>query len=100
MIAPQSRVSRLVGAGRIRVSFEFFPPKTEEMEKSLWESVGRLAPLSPLLGIGVRRMSRSARPFFVAHDRSSSPARERARRPSSCALPRSLTWSRSRARAR
>ena len=47
MIAPQSRVSRLVGAGRIRVSFEFFPPKTEEMEKNLWESVGRLAPLSP-----------------------------------------------------
>ncbi len=22
---------------RIRVSFEFFPPKTEEMEKTLWE---------------------------------------------------------------
>ena len=47
MIAPESRVSRLAGAGRIRVSFEFFPPKTEEMEKNLWESVGRLAPLSP-----------------------------------------------------
>ena len=47
MIAPESRVSRLSGAGRIRVSFEFFPPKTEEMEKNLWESVGRLAPLSP-----------------------------------------------------
>jgi methylenetetrahydrofolate reductase (NADPH) len=47
MIAPQARVSRLSTAGRIRVSFEFFPPKTEEMEKSLWESVGRLAPLSP-----------------------------------------------------
>ena len=31
----------------IRVSFEFFPPKTDEMEKSLWEAVGRLAPLSP-----------------------------------------------------
>ncbi len=34
-------------ARNIRVSFEFFPPKTEEMEKSLWEAVGRLAPLSP-----------------------------------------------------
>jgi methylenetetrahydrofolate reductase (NADPH) len=34
-------------AAAIRVSFEFFPPKTEEMEKSLWEAVGRLAPLSP-----------------------------------------------------
>ncbi|EJW13411.1 5,10-methylenetetrahydrofolate reductase [Rhodovulum sp. PH10] len=31
----------------MRVSFEFFPPKTEEMEKTLWESVTRLAPLSP-----------------------------------------------------
>ncbi|MSQ72064.1 MAG: methylenetetrahydrofolate reductase [NAD(P)H] [Betaproteobacteria bacterium] len=31
----------------ISVSFEFFPPRTEEMEKSLWEAVGRLAPLSP-----------------------------------------------------
>jgi methylenetetrahydrofolate reductase (NADPH) len=32
---------------RIRVSFEFFPPKTEEMEKTLWEAVARLAPLAP-----------------------------------------------------
>ena len=31
----------------VRVSFEFFPPKTEEMEKTLWESIARLAPLSP-----------------------------------------------------
>src|SRR5438067_7418022 len=35
------------GARRIRVSFEFFPPKTEEMEKTLWESITRLAPLKP-----------------------------------------------------
>jgi len=34
-------------AGPIGVSFEFFPPKTEEMEKSLWEAIGRLAPLAP-----------------------------------------------------
>ncbi len=48
-IAP--RASRFVhppGEGaRIRVSFEFFPPKTEEMERTLWESITRLAPLSP-----------------------------------------------------
>jgi methylenetetrahydrofolate reductase (NADPH) len=31
----------------IRVSFEFFPPKTEEMERNLWEAVGRLEPLQP-----------------------------------------------------
>jgi methylenetetrahydrofolate reductase (NADPH) len=32
---------------RLKVSFEFFPPKNEEMEKTLWESVERLAPLNP-----------------------------------------------------
>lgn len=31
----------------IEVSFEFFPPKTEDMDKVLWESVERLAPLNP-----------------------------------------------------
>ena len=31
----------------IDVSFEFFPPKTELMEKTLWKSVERLAPLRP-----------------------------------------------------
>jgi methylenetetrahydrofolate reductase (NADPH) len=31
----------------IRVSFEFFPPKTAEMEQSLWEAIARLAPLEP-----------------------------------------------------
>jgi methylenetetrahydrofolate reductase (NADPH) len=30
-----------------RISFEFFPPKTEEMERSLWETINRLAPLTP-----------------------------------------------------
>src|SRR5438445_9207695 len=42
-----SRFTDTNGARPIRVSFEFFPPKTEEMEKSLWEAIGRLAPLSP-----------------------------------------------------
>ena len=31
----------------IRVSFEFFPPKTAEMEQTLWQAIGRLAPLQP-----------------------------------------------------
>jgi len=30
-----------------KVSFEFFPPKTPEMETSLWEAIERLAPLAP-----------------------------------------------------
>jgi len=29
------------------VSFEFFPPKTEKMEESLWRAIERLAPLAP-----------------------------------------------------
>jgi methylenetetrahydrofolate reductase (NADPH) len=31
----------------LAVSFEFFPPKTAEMEASLWKAVERLAPLCP-----------------------------------------------------
>src|SRR5918995_2725682 len=33
--------------GRPTVSFEFFPPKDEQMERTLWESVQRLTPLEP-----------------------------------------------------
>ena len=33
--------------GDIQVSFEFFPPKTEKMEQTLWESVKTLEPLQP-----------------------------------------------------
>ena len=33
--------------GRPTVSFEFFPPKDEQMEKTLWESIQRLSPLQP-----------------------------------------------------
>ncbi|WP_230530967.1 methylenetetrahydrofolate reductase [NAD(P)H] [Microvirga roseola] len=31
----------------LKVSFEFFPPKTPEMETTLWSSIERLAPLDP-----------------------------------------------------
>jgi methylenetetrahydrofolate reductase (NADPH) len=31
----------------VQVSFEFFPPKTAQMEATLWKSVQRLAPLRP-----------------------------------------------------
>src|SRR5690349_11385105 len=34
-------------ASPIKVSFEFFPPKTPEMETTLWASIQRLAPLHP-----------------------------------------------------
>ncbi|WP_370877475.1 methylenetetrahydrofolate reductase [NAD(P)H] [Kaistia geumhonensis] len=35
------------GSDGLRVSFEFFPPKTEAMEETLWRSIERLAPLAP-----------------------------------------------------
>lgn len=31
----------------VSVSFEFFPPKTEKAEESLWKAINRLAPLDP-----------------------------------------------------
>ena len=31
----------------LAVSFEFFPPRNEEMEQQLWRSIARLAPLNP-----------------------------------------------------
>ena len=34
-------------AGDAQVSFEFFPPKNEKMEETLWESVQTLSPLGP-----------------------------------------------------
>jgi methylenetetrahydrofolate reductase (NADPH) len=37
----------LKGAERPLVSFEFFPPKTAEMEAKLWQAVKRLEPLAP-----------------------------------------------------
>jgi methylenetetrahydrofolate reductase (NADPH) len=41
------RKSKLLGSGDIVASFEFFPPKTEKMEETLWSSITRLAPLRP-----------------------------------------------------
>ncbi|SNY57661.1 5,10-methylenetetrahydrofolate reductase (NAD(P)) [Arsukibacterium tuosuense] len=33
--------------GKVNVSFEFFPPRTAQMEQTLWQSIERLAPLTP-----------------------------------------------------
>ncbi|MFQ5619593.1 MAG: methylenetetrahydrofolate reductase [Rhodospirillales bacterium] len=48
--APAARPSLAVASPLprdVRVSFEFFPPKTEKMEDILWDSIQRLAPLEP-----------------------------------------------------
>ncbi|MBR2535624.1 MAG: methylenetetrahydrofolate reductase [Hyphomicrobium sp.] len=47
MAEAKEKKSRLLGAGEIGVSFEFFPPKSEKMEEQLWSSINRLAPLAP-----------------------------------------------------
>ena len=48
MDASNFRAHRPEGdASRLNVSFEFFPPKTEAMEETLWRSIERLKPLAP-----------------------------------------------------
>jgi methylenetetrahydrofolate reductase (NADPH) len=47
MAQGNERKSKLLGSGDIVVSFEFFPPKSEKMEETLWSSISRLAPLRP-----------------------------------------------------
>lgn len=44
----QKEVDKILGfTTDVSVSFEFFPPKSEKMERALWHSVERLAPLGP-----------------------------------------------------
>ncbi|WP_083240805.1 methylenetetrahydrofolate reductase [NAD(P)H] [Methyloceanibacter methanicus] len=38
---------RFLGRGDIEVSFEFFPPKNQAMEETLWHAIRRLEPLRP-----------------------------------------------------
>ena len=45
MLHSPLRLSR--SGSPVSVSFEFFPPKTPEMEATLWESIRRLSPLRP-----------------------------------------------------
>jgi methylenetetrahydrofolate reductase (NADPH) len=49
LLSPLGPVARAGGrTGRdIHVSFEFFPPKTEAMEETLWNAIRRLEPLAP-----------------------------------------------------
>lgn len=52
MIAPpivtaESLIGGAANGAKLKVSFEFFPPKTEEMERQLWQAVKRLEPLAP-----------------------------------------------------
>src|SRR5215472_2994824 len=42
---PVARAGERMGAPR--VSFEFFPPKSEEAESQLWQAIRKLEPLNP-----------------------------------------------------
>jgi methylenetetrahydrofolate reductase (NADPH) len=44
---PAGRVLEFGSRSALTVSFEFFPPKTPEMEVDLWHAITRLAPLGP-----------------------------------------------------
>ncbi|KQZ30587.1 5,10-methylenetetrahydrofolate reductase [Mesorhizobium sp. Root552] len=77
----QFRFSRRPDIGdKIRVSFEFFPPKTDEMEARLWETVKRLEPLRPnfvsvTYGAGGSTRERTARTVArILGETSLSPA--------------------------
>ena len=65
---------------RPRVSFEFFPPKSEALETQLWEAIGRLAPLDPLFvsvtyGAGGTTRDRTHRTVArIAKETSMKPA--------------------------
>jgi len=48
LLSPLGSIARAGGRTRqVNVSFEFFPPKTDESEESLWASIRRLEPLNP-----------------------------------------------------
>ncbi|EXL01307.1 methylenetetrahydrofolate reductase [NAD(P)H] [Aquamicrobium defluvii] len=77
----QYRFSRRPDIGEgIRVSFEFFPPKSDEMETRLWDTVTRLQPLQPhfvsvTYGAGGSTRERTARTVArILHQTDLSPA--------------------------
>ena len=48
LLSPLGPVARAgQDSSRPRVSFEFFPPKSDEAEANLWKAIQRLAPLGP-----------------------------------------------------
>lgn len=48
LLSPLGPVARAGdNANPVRVSFEFFPPKTDQAEENLWQAVRRLEPLNP-----------------------------------------------------
>ncbi len=46
-MAESATSSRPASRSPVEVSFEFFPPASEQMEQTLWQSIQKLAPLRP-----------------------------------------------------
>ena len=44
---PNGHIGGALPGSMLRVSFEFFPPKTAAMEEQLWHAVKRLEPPAP-----------------------------------------------------
>src|SRR3954447_14774095 len=77
----QFRFSRRPDIGdKVTVSFEFFPPKTDDMEARLWDTVTRLEPLKPQFvsvtyGAGGSTRERTARTIGrILRETSLTPA--------------------------
>ena len=95
LLSPLGPVARAGGrqARDINVSFEFFPPKSDEAETALWGAIRRLEPLHPAFVSAARsavqmttvRPSVSGGRAIGAED--ASPASSSQRRISSSAKP-------------
>ena len=73
----QFRFSRRPHIGdKVRVSFEFFPPKTDEMEARLWDTVTQAAAAEAAFRVGDLRRRRLDARAHAAH-RAPHPARNR-----------------------
>lgn len=81
MTPTDDRLSRKSGRNRpnFQVSFEFFPPKTDEAEVRFWDSLERLAPLKPRFvsvtyGAGGSTRERTLRMVSQVEGRTGIPA--------------------------
>ena len=57
---------RFRGGDPVNVSFEFFPPKSDEMDVKLWNCIERLAPLAPSFSVSLILSSHPLLPLHPA----------------------------------
>ena len=76
---PGQKIPDLLAAGPT-LSFEFFPPKTDEAERQLEKAIHELAPLRPVVRVGDLRRRRLDPRAHPRHRGRRSTARRRSRR--------------------